>query len=70
MVASGTRRDRYDNALQMQCYRGIAPVKEANGKSQRVHFRWTCPKFLRQTFHEYTGNSIAQSDWARAYYQL
>ena len=70
LVAFGTRRDRYDNALQMQCYSGIAPVKEASGKSQWVHFRWTCPKFLRQTFHEYAGHSIAQSVWAKAYYQL
>ena len=70
MVAFGTRRDRYDTALQMQCYSGIAPVKEASGKSQWIHFRWTCPKFLRQTFHEYAGHSIAQSEWARAFYQL
>ena len=70
LVAFGTRRDRYDNALQMQCYSGIAPVKEASGKSQWVHSRWTCPKFLRQTFHEYAGHSIAQSEWARTYYRL
>ena len=27
IVAFGTRRERYDNAYQMQCYSGIAPVK-------------------------------------------
>src|SRR5262249_26173351 len=27
------------------------------------------PKFLRQSFHEWAGHSIAQSVWARAYYQ-
>jgi hypothetical protein len=32
--------------------------------------RWACPKFLRQNFHEWAGHSIAQSSWARTYYQL
>jgi hypothetical protein len=54
----------------MQCYSGIAPVKEASGKSQWVHFRRTCPKFLRQTFHEFALHSIGQSEWAKSYYQL
>jgi hypothetical protein len=52
------------------CYSGISPVQEASGKSQWVHFRWICPKFLRQTFHEFAGHSIQRSQWARAYYQL
>ena len=69
IAAFGTRRERFDNAYQMQCYSGIAPVKEASGRTQRVHFRWACPKFLRQTFHEFALHSIGQSEWARAYYQ-
>ena len=70
IVAFGTRRERYDNAFQMQCYSGIAPVKEASGKSEWIHFRWACPKFLRQTFHEYASHSLPKSEWARAYYRL
>jgi hypothetical protein len=65
IVAFGTRRERYDNAFQMQCYSGIAPVKEASGKSEWIHFRWACPKFLRQTFHEYASHSLPKSEWAR-----
>ena len=34
-----------------------------------VHWRWACPKFLRQTFHEWALHSIAYSDWAREYYE-
>ena len=34
-----------------------------------VHFRWACPKFLRQTFHEWAGHSIGYCDWAQAYYE-
>lgn len=69
IVAFGTRRERYDSALQMQCYSGIAPVKEASSKTKWVHFRLACPKFLRQTFHEFASHSIGQSEWAKAYYQ-
>ena len=69
IVAFGTRRERYDTAYEIQCYSGIAPVKEASGKTEWVHLRRACPKFLRQTFHEFAGHSIARSQWARAYYQ-
>jgi len=68
IVAFGTRRERYDTAFQMQCYRGIAPVKEASGNSPWVHFRRSCPKFLRQTFHEFAFLSTRSSVWAKAYY--
>ena len=68
IVAFGTRRQRYDTAFQMQCYSGIAPVKEAIGNSEWVHFRQSCPKFLRQTFHEFAFLSTRSSAWAKAYY--
>ena len=68
IVAFGTQRDRYQSAYEMQCYSGVAPVTEASGNSQWVHFRFICPKFLRQTFHEFASCSIQQSEWARAYY--
>jgi transposase len=69
IVAFGTRRDRYQDSYQMLCYSGIAPVKEASGRTEWIHFRRSCPKFLRQTFHEFASHSIGQSDWAKAYYQ-
>jgi len=59
----------YASAEEVQKYSGIAPVTERSGKKQWVHFRWACPKFLRQSFHEWAGHSIAQSVWARAHYQ-
>jgi transposase len=68
IVAFGTRRERYDSAYEMQCYSGIAPIKEASGKTSWVHFRRACPMFLRQTFHEFALHSIGQSEWAKAYY--
>jgi transposase len=69
LAAFGSQRERYGNAGEVQTYSGIAPVIERSGKKQWVHFRWACPKFLRQSFHEWAGHSIVQSVWARAYYQ-
>jgi transposase len=69
MVALGTNRDRYQSASELQSYSGIAPVKEASGKKEWIHCRFICPKFLRQTFHEFAGHSITKSEWAKAYYQ-
>jgi transposase len=69
LVAFGSQRERYANAEEVQAYTGIAPVTERSGKKKWVHFRWACPNFLRQTFHEWAGHSIAHSQWARSYYQ-
>lgn len=69
IAAFGTQRDRFASAADLQAYSGIAPVLQRSGKSSWTHFRWACPKFLRQTFHEWAGHSLTQSVWARAYYQ-
>jgi transposase len=69
LAALGSQRDRYGSAADVQKYSGIAPITEQSGKKRWVHFRWACPKFLRQSFHEWAGHSIMKSAWARAYYQ-
>ncbi len=68
LSAFGTDRARYPTVQDMQTYAGIAPVIERSGKSCWTHWRWNCPKFLRQTFHEFAKSSILYSAWARAYY--
>jgi len=69
IAAFGTQRDRYQTPEEMQRLSGIAPVTERSGKTKWVHMRRACPKFLRQTFHEYAGHSLAKSEWAQAYYE-
>jgi transposase len=69
LAAFGSQRDRYESAEDMQVFSGIGPVMEKSGKKKWVHFRWACPKFLRQSFHEWAGHSMVKSAWARAYYQ-
>ena len=69
MVAFGTRRERFQSAAELATYSGIAPVTRQSGNSRSVHFRFACPRFLRQTFHEFAAHSIAKSDWARQFYK-
>ena len=65
----GTDRQRYQKAEDIQQFSGIAPVTEASGKQRWVHWRMACPRFLRQTFHEFADASRKKSLWARAYYE-
>ena len=67
-AAFGTDRRRFERAENVATRCGIAPVLRRSGKTATVHMRWACPKFLRQTFHEYARVSIGHSIWARAFY--
>jgi transposase len=68
LLAAMGNGKRYRNAHEMQCATGIAPVTVASGRTRTVQFRRACPKFLRQTFHEWAQHSMKTSRWARAYY--
>jgi len=70
LSAMGADRDRYSEARDIQTFSGIAPVVERSGKQVWVHWRWTCPKFIRQTFHEFANCSRKSSSWAAVYYDL
>jgi transposase len=70
LVGLGSDRSRFNSAVEVQQFSGIAPVTEKSGKSCWVHHRFKCPKFLKQTFHEYAGLSVRASVWARAFYDM
>jgi len=63
----GTDRSRYRSANSAQSFCGIAPVTKSSGKSKVVYLRRACPKFARQTFHEFARLSVVKSQWARNY---
>jgi transposase len=66
----GTRRERFNRALAIQQYSGIAPVRRQSGRHKHtVHLRWACPKFLRQSAHEFAALSLPSCTWARACYE-
>lgn len=70
LAAFGSDRTRFPHASDVQAFSAIAPVRERSGKSWAVHWRWSAPTFVRQTFHEFAQHSIRSSAWARAYYAL
>ena len=69
IAALGDDRSRYDDCLSFQAASGIAPLTRQSGNQKVVTSRWACTKFVRQTFHEYAGLSINQSQWAKAFYK-
>jgi transposase len=68
LASLGSQRERFASAASLQHYTGIAPVTKRSGGSCRIHRRYLCPKFHRQSFHEYAKESILWSRWAAAFY--
>jgi transposase len=68
IAAVGSRRERFESAQAIASFAGIAPVKQASGQQLWIHWRWACPKFIRQTFHEWAGCSIRTCGWPRQHY--
>ena len=68
LAAFGERRERFPDAAALQKFAGIAPVIERSGNKSWVHWRYSCSKFLRQTFVEWAAQTIPRSFWAKAFY--
>ena len=68
LAVFGSDRSRFEFAAEVQQLSGVAPVTERSGKICWVHWRFACSTFLRQSVHEFAGQSILKSPWARAYY--
>lgn len=68
LAAIGSDRDRYTSAQDIQSFSGIAPVTKRSGKKKSVHQRIACPKFIKQSFHEFAACSIPFCSWAHSYY--
>jgi transposase len=73
LSALGSDPKRWESAQEIATLYGIAPVRRASGKKTgkqaSVHFRKACPKFLRQSLHEFAECSIRYCCWARAHYE-
>jgi transposase len=68
LAVMGSDRSRFNSSQQVAEYSGIAPVTERSGKSKWVHRRFACSQFVKQSFHEFAGQSIRYCHWARGYY--
>jgi len=67
LASMGSERERYARPENLQCLSGVAPVTKQSGNKCSIHRRYLCPKFLKQSFHEYAKESILHSHWAAAY---
>lgn len=70
LVAFGEDRRRFTSAESLCRYAGIAPVTERSGRKSWVHWRYSCPRFLHQTFIEWANESVRFSFWVGTFYQL
>ena len=70
LCAFGSQRDRWADADSLAAFCGIAPVTRKSGRQCVVHRRFACPKFLRQTFHEFTDKARMYCPWTKARYQM
>ncbi|MEO1996255.1 MAG: IS110 family transposase [Planctomycetaceae bacterium] len=70
LCAFGSQRDRWENADSLAAFSGIAPVTRKSGKQCQVKRRYACPKFLRQTFHEFADSARLYCPWTKARYHM
>ncbi len=68
LSAFGSDRDRFLESDDVQNMSGIAPVTVQSGSKRLVRWRWACPKFTRQSFQEFAGESRKHFIWASAFY--
>ena len=70
LCAFGSQKDRWEDADSLAAFSGIAPVTRKSGKLCHVHRRYACPKFLRQTFHEFADSARIYCPWTKARYRM
>ena len=68
LTAIGSDRNRYQSAVEVQQYSGIAPVTRRSGKFKSVSRRLGRPKFICQSWLEFANHSVGFSPWANAFY--
>lgn len=70
LCAFGSQKDRWADADSLASFTGIAPVTRRSGKQCQVQRRYACPKYLRQTFHEFADSARIYCPWSKARYRM
>ena len=70
LCAFGSQRDRWRDGYELASFSGIAPVTRQSGKQRQVSRRYACPKYLRQTFHEFADSARKWCPWSKARYRM
>jgi len=69
LVKFGEDLVRFPTAATVQMLAGTAPITQRSGKVNHVAFRRTCDKDFRSFAQQFAWTSLAQSPWAKAYFQ-
>lgn len=64
----GDAAGRWESFRHLQAHAGSVPVTDRSGKYAAVFFRFACNQHLRQASYQFAANSLAHSEWAKAYY--
>src|SRR5687768_18247980 len=64
----GDAAGRWESFRHLQAHAGAVPVTDRSGKYAAVFFRLACNQHLRQASYQFATNSLAHSEWAKAYY--
>ena len=70
LCAFGSQKDRWEDADSLAAFSGIAPVTRKSGTKCQVRRRYACPKFIRQTFHEFADSARLYCPWTKARYRM
>ena len=70
LCAFGSQKDRWADADSLAAFSGIAPVTRKSGQQCQVVRRMACPKYLRQTFHEFADSARMYCPWTKARYRM
>ncbi len=70
LCAFGSQRDRWADGDEVASFSGIAPVTRKSGKQCQVSSRYACPKYRRQTFHEFADSARKWCPWSKARYRM
>lgn len=65
--AFGTDRTRFKNVKEFINYVGVSPVTIQSGNSKIIRRRYAKPTFIHQTFVEFAGYAMLNSQWAQTY---
>ncbi len=70
LTAFGTDRSKFNNAEEVACAVGVAPITKQSGNSHSVFRRYACNKYLLQTFHEFASAAAKWCRWSKAFYTM
>ncbi len=68
LVMFGDHRDRFPSPAAIRALAGTCPITIKSGHKKHVRFRKACNRAYRQAAQQFAIASVAEAEWAAAYY--